>query len=68
MKHRPDASDRAESGGPHASSDPIAEILKTSRTIAVVGLSSRSYRPSFGVAQYLQKAGYRILPVNPNET
>jgi predicted CoA-binding protein len=50
------------------SGDPIAELLKTSHMIAVVGLSSRCTRPSFGVAQYLQSAGYRIIPVNPNET
>lgn len=48
--------------------DPISEILKTSRTIAVVGLSSRRHRPSYGVAEYLQSAGYRIVPVNPGET
>jgi len=48
--------------------DPVTEILKTSRTVAVVGLSSRSHRPSYGVAQYLQSAGYRIIPVNPEET
>jgi uncharacterized protein len=47
--------------------DPIAELLKTSQTIAIVGLSSRRGRASFGVAQYLQSAGYRIIPVNPNE-
>jgi predicted CoA-binding protein len=47
---------------------PIAEILKTARTIAVVGLSPKRYRPSYGVAEYLQKAGYRIIPVNPLET
>jgi uncharacterized protein len=48
--------------------DPINEILKASRTIAVVGLSSRQFRPSYGVAQYLQSVGYRIIPVNPGET
>jgi len=47
--------------------DPIAEILKKSKTIAVVGLSSNSMRPSFGVTEYMQEAGYRIIPVNPNE-
>jgi predicted CoA-binding protein len=46
----------------------IAEILRNTRTIAVVGLSSRRMRPSFGVSQYLQRAGYRIIPVNPFET
>lgn len=48
--------------------DPASEILKTSHTIAVVGLSGRQHRPSYGVARYLQSAGYRIIPVNPNET
>ena len=50
------------------SGDPVLEILKTSKTIAVVGLSSRRVRPSYGVAEYMQAAGYRIIPVNPNET
>ena len=48
--------------------DPITDLLKTCRTIAVVGLSSRRQRPSYGVAEYMQAAGYRIIPVNPNET
>jgi uncharacterized protein len=48
--------------------DPVSEILKTSHTIAVVGISSRRFRPSYGVAEYLQSAGYRIIPVNPSET
>ena len=47
---------------------PISEILHTSRTIAVVGLSGKRFRPSYGVAEYLQKAGYRIIPVNPRES
>ena len=50
------------------SDDPVLEILKTSKTIAVVGLSSRRMRPSYGVSEYMQSAGYRIVPVNPNES
>jgi predicted CoA-binding protein len=46
----------------------ITELLATAKTIAVVGLSSKPYRASFGVAQYLQECGYRIIPVNPNES
>ena len=44
------------------------DILRISRTIAVVGLSSRRFRPSYGVAEYMKRAGYRIIPVNPHET
>ena len=50
------------------SSDPILDILRDAKTIAVVGLSSNPARPSYGVGQYLQTAGYRIIPVNPKET
>ena len=46
---------------------PIPEILRVGRTIAVVGLSAKRYRPSYGVAEYMQRAGYRIIPVNPHE-
>jgi predicted CoA-binding protein len=46
----------------------IDQILRSNRTIAVVGLSGRRFRPSYGVAEYMQKAGYRIIPVNPNES
>ncbi len=49
-------------------SDSIDRIFDTARTIAVVGLSPNPYRPSYGVARYLQRAGYRIIPVNPNVT
>ena len=46
----------------------IAYILSHCRTIAVVGLSSNPARPSYGVAQYMQAHGWRIIPVNPHET
>lgn len=46
----------------------IPELLQGSHVIAVVGLSSNEFRPSHGVAAYMQRAGYRIIPVNPNET
>ena len=46
-------------------SDPIFELLRTARNIAVVGLSDNPLRPSHGVAAYLQSQGYRIIPVNP---
>jgi predicted CoA-binding protein len=46
----------------------ISELLHSSHTIAVVGLSSKRFRPSHGVAEYMQRCGYRIIPVNPLET
>jgi predicted CoA-binding protein len=46
-------------------SDPIAELLKRSKTIAVVGLSRNPLRPSNGVSAYMREHGYRIIPVNP---
>jgi hypothetical protein len=45
--------------------DPIADLLKVSKTIAVVGLSRNPLRPSHGVSAYMQSHGYRIVPVNP---
>lgn len=44
------------------------QILRESKTIAVVGLSADTFRASFGVAEYMQRAGYRIIPVNPKHT
>ena len=46
----------------------IKEILETYKNIAVVGLSSQTWRPSYSVSRYMQTVGYRIIPVNPNET
>jgi len=46
----------------------ISELLRNSRVIAVVGLSNKRFRPSYGVSEYMQREGYRIIPVNPNET
>jgi predicted CoA-binding protein len=49
-----------------AQSDPVTELLKHSKTIAVVGLSNSPLRPSHGVSAYMQTHGYRIIPVNPH--
>jgi hypothetical protein len=45
----------------------ITEVLAKAKTIAVVGLSPKPYRASYGVTETLQSSGYRIIPVNPNE-
>jgi uncharacterized protein len=45
--------------------DEIGKLLKTARTIAVVGLSDSPLRPSYGVSAYMQSNGYHIIPVNP---
>jgi uncharacterized protein len=52
------------SSGPEA--DAIADLLKRSKNIAVVGLSNSPFRPSHGVSAYMQTSGYRIIPVNPH--
>jgi predicted CoA-binding protein len=54
--------------GAAAPADPISEVLRDTTTIAVVGLSANPARPSYGVSAYMQSAGFRIIPVNPNET
>lgn len=46
--------------------DEIGKVLKTAKTIAVVGLSDSPLRPSYGVSAYMQSNGYRIIPVNPS--
>ena len=51
-----------------AEANELRVLLGDARTIAVVGLSSQPNRPSFTVASYLQDHGYRVVPVNPNET
>ena len=50
------------------SDEEIRELLATAKTIAVVGLSDKTFRPSHGVSEYMQSRGYRIIPVNPNLT
>jgi predicted CoA-binding protein len=53
---------------PAPSDAELRAILGDAETIAVVGLSSKPHRDSFEVAEFLQDRGYRIVPVNPNET
>ena len=48
--------------------DAAERVLRESTVIAVVGLSDRPDRPSYGVAKYMQERGYRIIPVNPRLT
>lgn len=48
--------------------EAIKNILENCRAIAVVGLSSDPSRPSNGVARYMRRQGYTVIPVNPNET
>ena len=47
------------------SDEDLRNLLVSARRIAVVGLSTDTSRPSYGVARYLQSVGYEILPVNP---
>lgn len=53
---------------PLTKDEDIAELLKSARTIAVIGASDRPERASYGVMRALQEHGYRVLPVNPNIT
>jgi uncharacterized protein len=54
--------------GQRPSADPILEILKNAKSVAVVGISSKVFRASYGVSQYLLAVGYQLFPVNPQET
>jgi predicted CoA-binding protein len=45
--------------------DRVLNLLSKAKTIAVVGISDDQSRPSYGVAQYLQSRGYRVVPINP---
>jgi len=62
----PDRSSAAEISQ-YQDANVIREILHTARTVAIVGLSSNVLRPSHFVGFYLQRHGYRVVPVNPNE-
>jgi uncharacterized protein len=55
---------------PHVnpSNEQLRRLLTDARTIAVVGASSNPARPSYRIMQRLQKAGYKVIPVNPRET
>jgi len=52
----------------NATTEEVRQLLATARTVAVVGLSDKPERDSYRVAAYLQQAGYRVIPVNPNLT
>ncbi|MEJ7711771.1 MAG: CoA-binding protein [Pyrinomonadaceae bacterium] len=47
--------------------ETISRVLDECQVIAVVGLSSNPVRPSHGVASYMKRVGYKVIPVNPNE-
>ena len=53
---------------PLTKDEDIAELLSSTRTIAMVGASDNPDRPSFRVMKYLQDQGYRVIPVNPKIT
>jgi len=53
---------------PLTSDADIAELLASTRTIAMIGASDRPDRPSYGVMRFLQQQGYRVFPVNPQIT
>jgi predicted CoA-binding protein len=62
------ARNRKIGGWENPSAEEIAKMIRGAQTIAIVGLSSNSSRPAYRVAEYLQKNGFTIIPVNPNES
>ena len=69
MKRPGSEPDPTPAPAPYGPSDAeLRSILGDARTIAVVGLSSKPERDSYDIASYLQEHGYRVVPVNPNET
>jgi hypothetical protein len=60
--------DSQEKSMPLTRDEDISELLRTTRTIALVGASDRPDRPSYGVMKFLQDHGYRVFPVNPQIT
>ncbi len=50
---------------PLSEAEQITDLLRSAKTIAVVGISANPMRPSYGVAAYMQSHGFRIIPVNP---
>ena len=51
---------------PASEAQTIADLVSHPRTVAVVGLSPKAHRESFKVSQYMQRQGWRIVPINPN--
>src|SRR6185436_16023380 len=58
--------DGTQAGLERASDEHLSELLESSHTIAVVGISAREDRPAYSISSYLQAQGYHILPVNPS--
>jgi predicted CoA-binding protein len=53
---------------PKPSNDELKQLLASAATIAIVGASGNPDKASYGIMQKLQSAGYKVIPVNPNET
>src|SRR6185295_3385021 len=60
--------DECEFPQSNATSEEIAEILRTAKTIAVIGASPKPERPAHWISIYLKEQGYKVIPVNPGQT